>query len=118
VDRQNLGSGAVIGSVNFSCDEKFAATEALDGWAARLREFLDSAQELSTEDQQRADAAISHSAAAAAVRGKVSRPSLEKVLADLTPMTSLKRRVHGDSSGVPAAVSLLATGTVFPRPLA
>ena len=57
VDRQNLGSGAVIGSVNFSRDEKFAAaTEALDGWAARLREFLDSAQELSTEDQQRADA--------------------------------------------------------------
>jgi UDP-N-acetylmuramoylalanine-D-glutamate ligase len=57
VDRQNLGSGAVIGSVNFSRDEKFApATEALDGWAARLREFLDSAQELSTEDQRRADA--------------------------------------------------------------
>jgi len=56
VDRQNLGSGAVVGSVNFSRDEKFAAAkEALDGWAARLRDFLDSAQELPTKDQQRAD---------------------------------------------------------------
>ena len=56
VDRQNLGSGAVVGSVNFSRDEKFAAAkEALDGWAARLRDFLDSAEELSPKDQQRAD---------------------------------------------------------------
>ena len=56
VDRQNLGSGSVVGSVNFSHDEKFAAaTEALDGWAARLRDFLDSAEELSPKDQQRAD---------------------------------------------------------------
>jgi hypothetical protein len=56
VDRQNLGSGAVIESANFSHEEKFAAArEALDGWAARLREFLDSAEELSPRDQDRAD---------------------------------------------------------------
>jgi Protein of unknown function (DUF3313) len=56
VDRQNLGSGATVGSVNFSRDEKFAAAkEALDGWALRLREFMDSAQELSQQEQQRAD---------------------------------------------------------------
>jgi len=57
VDRQNLGQGAVVGSVNFSRDQKFeAAREAFDGWAARLRDFLDSAQELSAEDLRRADA--------------------------------------------------------------
>jgi len=56
VDRQNLGANAVIGSVSISRDEKFAAArEALDGWAARLREFLDSANELSAEEAQRAD---------------------------------------------------------------
>lgn len=57
VDRQNLGRGAVVGSVNFSRDQKFAAAkEAFDGWAARLRDFLDSAHELSAEDLRRADA--------------------------------------------------------------
>jgi hypothetical protein len=57
VDRQNLGQGAVVGSVNFSRDQKFeAAKEAFDGWAARLRDFLDSAQELSADDSKRADA--------------------------------------------------------------
>ena len=56
VDRQNLGAGATVGSVNFSRDEKFAAAkEAFDGWAARLREFLDSAHELSEADAKRAD---------------------------------------------------------------
>jgi hypothetical protein len=56
VDRQNLGSGATVGSANFSRDEKFAAAkEALDGWASRLREFLDSAEELSQQEQERAD---------------------------------------------------------------
>jgi hypothetical protein len=56
VDRQPLGSGAMIGSVRFSRDEKFqAAKEAFDGWAARLRAFLDSAHELSSEERQRAD---------------------------------------------------------------
>jgi hypothetical protein len=56
VDRKNLGDGAMVGSVNFSREEKFrSATEAFDGWAARLREFLDSAHELSAEDSARAD---------------------------------------------------------------
>ncbi len=57
VDRQNLGEGAAIGSVNFSRDEKFrAATEAFDGWASRLRQFLDSAHSLSKEDVERTEA--------------------------------------------------------------
>ena len=56
VDSQSLGSGAVVGSASFSRDERFAAArEAFDGWAGRLREFLDSAHELSTEETQRAD---------------------------------------------------------------
>jgi hypothetical protein len=56
VDRRNLGDGAVIGSVSFSRDERFrAAKRALDGWAARLREFLDSAHELSPEDISRVE---------------------------------------------------------------
>jgi Protein of unknown function (DUF3313) len=51
VDRQNLGEGAVIGSANFSREEKFrAATEAFDGWASRLRQFLNTANELSPDD--------------------------------------------------------------------
>jgi hypothetical protein len=57
VDRQNLGEGAVVGSTKFSREEKFrAAAMAFDGWAARLRDFLDSAHELSADDQKRADA--------------------------------------------------------------
>ena len=57
VDRQNLGQGASVGSASFSREEKFqAAKEALDGWAARLRAFLDSAEEVSKEDAARADA--------------------------------------------------------------
>lgn len=57
VDRQNLGQGAEVGSVNFSREEKFrAATEAFDGWAERLREFLDSAHELSQQDVERVEA--------------------------------------------------------------
>jgi hypothetical protein len=60
VDKQNLGEGAVIGSASFSRDEKFrGATEALDGWASRLRQFLDSAHELSREDVDRTEAANS-----------------------------------------------------------
>jgi hypothetical protein len=60
VDRQNLGEGAVIGSVNFSREEKFrAATEAFDGWASRLRQFLDSAHELSKDDVARTEASNS-----------------------------------------------------------
>jgi len=57
VDRQNLGEGAVVGSVRFSREEKFrAATQAFDGWAKRLRGFLDSAHELSKDDVARAEA--------------------------------------------------------------
>jgi hypothetical protein len=56
VDRENLGSGAEIGAVNFSKQEKYAAArEAFDGWAQRVREFLNSAHELSAEDAKRAD---------------------------------------------------------------
>jgi hypothetical protein len=56
VDRDTLGAGAEIGSVNFSREEKWAAArEAFDGWAKRVREFLDSADELSPEDAKRAD---------------------------------------------------------------
>lgn len=54
VDRQNLGDGAMVGSTTFSREEKFeAAREAFDGWAARLREFLDSAHERTQEDISR-----------------------------------------------------------------
>lgn len=57
VDRENLGDGAEVGSTSFSREEKFAAArEALDGWAKRLRMFLDSANELSPEDASKADA--------------------------------------------------------------
>jgi hypothetical protein len=57
VDRQNLGEGATVGSTAFSHDEKFrAATEAFDGWAKRLRDFLDSAHALSKDDIARAEA--------------------------------------------------------------
>jgi hypothetical protein len=54
VDRQNLGEGAVIGSASFTREEKFrAATRAFDGWAHRLRNFMDSASERSPEDVAR-----------------------------------------------------------------
>jgi hypothetical protein len=56
VDRESLGAGAEIGAVNFSKQEKWAAArEAFDGWAHRVRTFLDTAHELSTEDAKRAD---------------------------------------------------------------
>jgi hypothetical protein len=46
VDRQNLGEGAQVGSVHFSREERFrAATLAFDGWASRLRQFVDAANE-------------------------------------------------------------------------
>jgi len=69
VDHQRLGSGAVVGSVNFSRDEKFAAAkDAFDGWAQRLRDFLDSADELSPAEAERADA--SYQPYGAAPKGK------------------------------------------------
>jgi hypothetical protein len=57
VDRQNLGDGAMVSSASFSHEEKFrAATKAFDGWASRLRTFLNSAEEeLSPEDAARTD---------------------------------------------------------------
>ncbi len=56
VDKANLGEGSEIGSASFSREEKFrAATEAFDGWASRLREFLDSAEEFTPEEADRAD---------------------------------------------------------------
>jgi Protein of unknown function (DUF3313) len=56
VDRQTLGAGAVVGTASFSKEEKYdAARDAFDGWAMRLRDFLDSAMELSPTDAQRAD---------------------------------------------------------------
>ena len=57
VDHLTLGEGAEIGSENFSRDEKFRqATQACRGWAYRLREFLDEAEELSEEDVDRIEA--------------------------------------------------------------
>lgn len=54
VDRENLGEGAEIASANLTRDEKAAAArEAFDGWASRLREFLDSAHERTSEDISR-----------------------------------------------------------------
>lgn len=56
VDRQNLGEGAMVGSVDFFREEKFrAATQAFDGWAQRLRDFLDSAEQPSEDDVARAE---------------------------------------------------------------
>jgi hypothetical protein len=56
VDRETLGSGAEIGAANFSRNEKWAAArEAFDGWGKRVRDFLDSSDELSPEDAKRAD---------------------------------------------------------------
>src|SRR4051794_13969115 len=56
VDREPLGAGAEFGSVHFSNQEKWAAArEAFDGWAHRVRTFLDGAHELSAEDAKRAD---------------------------------------------------------------
>ncbi len=55
VDREPLGEGAEIGSSNFSRYERFmAARQAFDGWAGRVRTFLDAAHELTGEDAARA----------------------------------------------------------------
>jgi len=56
VDREPLGSGAEVGSAEFTREEKFReAREAFDGWADRVRQFLDAQHELSKEDADRAD---------------------------------------------------------------
>jgi hypothetical protein len=56
VDKVSLGAGAEVGSENFSREEKYArAKEAFDGWAARVRQFLDASEELKGDDARRAD---------------------------------------------------------------
>lgn len=56
VDRENLGAGAEIGAVHFGRQERYAAArQAFDGWAHRVRDFLDSAHELTGDDAKRAD---------------------------------------------------------------
>jgi hypothetical protein len=55
VDQQNLGEGAEIGSVNFGREERWAAArEAFDGWAYRVRNFLNASTALSEADLDRA----------------------------------------------------------------
>lgn len=55
VDQENLGEGAEIGSTNTREEKWAAAREAFDGWASRVREFLNAAHQLSPEDSERAD---------------------------------------------------------------
>ncbi len=55
VDKADLGEGALIGAKNFSRVERFElAEEAFDGWAERLRLFLDQANQISETDAERA----------------------------------------------------------------
>jgi hypothetical protein len=56
VDRTPLGEGAEVGATHFSRLERFRlAKEAFDGWAERLREFMDSSVELTGQDAELAD---------------------------------------------------------------
>jgi hypothetical protein len=56
VDKENLGNGAQIGSTNIARSEKWtAARAAFDGWALRVRNFLNASNELSAEDAEKAD---------------------------------------------------------------
>ena len=55
VDKATLGAGAEVGAENFSRIERYnEAKMALDQWAGRVREFLDSEHELTGEDAERA----------------------------------------------------------------
>jgi len=55
IDKANLGAGAEVGAENFSRIERYnEARLALDQWAERVREFLDSEHELTGEDAERA----------------------------------------------------------------
>jgi Protein of unknown function (DUF3313) len=55
VDKAPLGEGAEVGADNFSRVERYqAAKEAFDGWAERVREFLDAEHDLNQEGAQRA----------------------------------------------------------------
>jgi len=56
VDKESLGDGTEIGSGNPARQEKWAAARrAFDGWADRVRDFLNASNELSAEDADRAD---------------------------------------------------------------
>jgi hypothetical protein len=58
VDKENLGAGTEIESEQVTRQEKWAAArEAFDGWAGRLRRFLNASNELSPADAERADKA-------------------------------------------------------------
>jgi len=58
VDRTPLGAGAEVGSEQFSREARFAeGRQAFDGWAGRLRQFLDAEHELKGEAAKRADEA-------------------------------------------------------------
>lgn len=55
VDKEKIGQGAEVGSLNFSREERSAdAKAAFDEWASRVRTFLDAAHELTGEDAARA----------------------------------------------------------------
>jgi hypothetical protein len=56
VDRANLGAGGEAATLRTSRDEKFRiAKDALDEWASRVREFLDSEYEITGADTERVD---------------------------------------------------------------
>jgi hypothetical protein len=56
VDNESLGDGVEIASANPAHQEKWAAArEAFDGWAYRVRDFLDTSTEFSAQDAERAD---------------------------------------------------------------
>lgn len=56
VDKESLGNGAQISTTNQARQEKWAAArEAFDGWATRVRDFLNVSTELSAEDAGKAD---------------------------------------------------------------
>ncbi|HYI97959.1 MAG TPA: DUF3313 domain-containing protein [Bryobacteraceae bacterium] len=55
VDKERLGAGAQVGSLNFSREERAAeARAAFDEWAGNVRAFLDVEHVLSAEDAARA----------------------------------------------------------------
>ncbi len=58
VDQSAPPVGAEVGAEYFTRVERFAAArQAFDRWASRVREFLDSAHELTGKDAEQADKA-------------------------------------------------------------
>ena len=56
VDGENLGKGVEYGTVSLTRAEKWeSAREAFDGWAERVKNFLNASIEMSAEDADRAD---------------------------------------------------------------